>query len=564
MAMELFESPVLMSLNYQQRGYNPSHFSPSLKAFLSFHSSSSSTSTSAYGCCTRSGSSIIISRRLAVTASSSPSTASTIPQDPASPPHVLGNVVVVGAGPAGCLMAHYLIRRGFFVHLFERRLALPTCKMNADNKNEQLYVRGDTRSYTMLLTSRAMKALEGADIQLPHSLLGSLVGSCVHLSEGKMRKFDYSSDPDLQSYGVSRNAFVAYLQQTLFERDTDHLSTNFGWELKEIDDTNRLATFQRSANYIDDCLQQQHEMKVEFDLLVGADGVSSKVRAELLRLDAIQRAAGNATENLPLSLKFLQNPEFYKSFHIRPALAKTSPLYKDHNRVQSWPSLNMLLVGMADGSFWGGSKKADLLNASSASEVETLFKGNAPEVYDLLLKENPNFAEDFLKQPAISFGGAVLLSRFHHKNVLLIGDAAHSMFPSYGTGCNVALEDCLLFDQILQESKPVHGKFPLRPAAAEFTRRRLCDAHAIVEMNTNFMLFPRGFLGYLQMLFLTTLRKWFPAVIKPTSYQLLWSTVPFEKIRHQKHKEIFLFYTALLLTSTLVVLIALSILQVLH
>lgn len=32
-------------------------------------------------------------------------------------------------------------------------------------------------------------------------------------------------------------------------------------------------------------------------------------------------------------------------------------------------------------------------------------------------------------------------------------------FPSYGTGCNVALEDCLLLDQILEESIPgIHTK----------------------------------------------------------------------------------------------------------
>lgn len=42
--------------------------------------------------------------------------------------------------------------------------------------------------------------------------------------------------------------------------------------------------------------------------------------------------------------------------------------------VQSWPALNMLLVGMADGSFWGGSKNAGLLNASSPHELELIFK----------------------------------------------------------------------------------------------------------------------------------------------------------------------------------------------
>jgi 2-polyprenyl-6-methoxyphenol hydroxylase-like FAD-dependent oxidoreductase len=52
---------------------------------------------------------------------------------------------------------------------------------------------------------------------------------------------------------------------------------------------------------------------------------------------------------------------------------------------------------------------------------------HAPEVLELLLEENPNFAEDFVKQPPISTGSAIILSRFHHNNILLIGDAAHAM-----------------------------------------------------------------------------------------------------------------------------------------
>ncbi len=52
---------------------------------------------------------------------------------------------------------------------------------------------------------------------------------------------------------------------------------------------------------------------------------------------------------------------------------------------------------------------------------------HAPEVLELLLEENPNFAEDFVKQPPISTGSAIILSRFHHDNILLIGDAAHAM-----------------------------------------------------------------------------------------------------------------------------------------
>lgn len=48
-----------------------------------------------------------------------------------------------------------------------------------------MYVRGDSRSYTILLTSRAIKAFEGAGLKLPPDLLNQLVGSCSHLPNGK-------------------------------------------------------------------------------------------------------------------------------------------------------------------------------------------------------------------------------------------------------------------------------------------------------------------------------------------------------------------------------------------
>jgi hypothetical protein len=59
--------------------------------------------------------------------------------------------------------------------------------------------------------------------------------------------------------------------------------------------------------------------------------------------------------------------------------------------------------------------------------VEQKLRQHAPEELELLLEENPNFAEDFVKQSPISSGSAIILSRFHNDNILLIGEAAHAM-----------------------------------------------------------------------------------------------------------------------------------------
>lgn len=464
----------------------------------------------------------------------------------------IGNAVVVGAGPAGCLMTHYLLQRGFEVQVFERHAPI-----QETISTERLYAPGDSRSYPLVITSRAIKAIEGAGLQLPPSLLKPLVGSCSHLTSGKKVRFDYSNNPNIQSYAITRNALVSFFQRSLLQRNYQSLSAHFGWELSELSTDKTRAFFCRSKrNKKFDNAGEGEKLEVQFDLLIGADGISSKVRSELMRLDTLHN------QSAPMALDFVKHPASYKVFTINPQLARASPLFEDHDRTQSWPALNMLLVNVSDGSFWGGSQNEKLMKAQSPLEVERLFRDNAPDVFELLLKENLNFPEDFLKQPAISFGGAIMLSRFHDDNVVLIGDAAHAMFPSYGTGCNAALEDCLLFNNILAELTPSGGgKFPASIATAEFTKKRLADAHAIVEMNTNMMLFRKGFLGLLQARLLKTLQIWFPSLFGPTAHQLLWSDVPFSKIKQKRHLENALFYAILALFGSALILVSLLVLK---
>lgn len=70
-----------------------------------------------------------------------------------------------------------------------------------------------------------------------------------------------------------------------------------------------------------------------------------------------------------------------------------------------------------------------------------------------LNKKNPHFLEK-LKQANYSFGiyADVYMQRYHHDNILFIGDAAHGMSPQLGQGANMAFIDSYFLDKVLLDN----------------------------------------------------------------------------------------------------------------
>eukprot|EP00252_Welwitschia_mirabilis_P017928 TRINITY_DN39_c0_g1_i2.p1 TRINITY_DN39_c0_g1~~TRINITY_DN39_c0_g1_i2.p1 ORF type:complete len:540 (-),score=83.73 TRINITY_DN39_c0_g1_i2:171-1790(-) len=459
-------------------------------------------------------------------------------------------VVVVGAGPAGCVISLLLLQRGFHVQVFERRLMT----------QESSYKR-DIRSYPILLTARGLKAIETAGLKLDPSILKPQKGSCTHQPNGKVIKLDYYSGHGVQSFISSRSALVSYLQNSLLERAPSNSCLNFGWQLSSIDDTRNIAKFSRNQNLygsegkVND-MPKHDELEVEFDLLIGADGISSRTRSEILRLDQKCSSTQENCKKQPIIFDFIENPRMYKAFCISPSVAAGSGFVADADRAHALRSLNMMLINVADGSFWGGIFNHEILDATSPIEVEKTFREKVPDVLNLLLHENPNFIDEFWKQQKMKSSGALMLSQFHFKNIVLLGDAAHAMFPNLGTGCNSALEDCLIFNKIIGELRPADGReFPYHLAAEEFTKRRIKDAHSIVEMNMNFFLLPRNPLGIAQEKIFSSLHKWFPQIFGATAYQLLWTEAPYSKIKAKKLTENKIFFGILLVCSFFIIVI---------
>jgi kynurenine 3-monooxygenase len=90
------------------------------------------------------------------------------------------NVVIIGAGPAGLLLAHYLLRRGnYHIDIYERR---PDSRLTDVSGN---------RTFPLSLQERGRKAIR-AIVGLEEAIAAQSVfcqGTIIYRKKGKSRRF---------------------------------------------------------------------------------------------------------------------------------------------------------------------------------------------------------------------------------------------------------------------------------------------------------------------------------------------------------------------------------------
>jgi kynurenine 3-monooxygenase len=80
--------------------------------------------------------------------------------------------------------------------------------------------------------------------------------------------------------------------------------------------------------------------------------------------------------------------------------------------------------------------------------VERFVANNFPDV----ISQMPVFLKDFAANP-VGHMVTVKTDRWHFESdVLLLGDAAHAIIPFFGQGMNCGFEDCVYFNQVLEET----------------------------------------------------------------------------------------------------------------
>ena len=350
------------------------------------------------------------------------------------------NLIVVGAGLSGSLLAYSLKKRGFDVDLYEAR----------DDLRKD--VGGIHRSINLVLTSRGRYALRNLGLEdQVMKLTVPAQARAIHLQSGDDVIIQpYGKDDNECNYSVSRSELNKHLI-TVAEKAGVNIHFNC-----------RLVDSDLSKNEFNFITADGTRLTKTARVCFGADGAGSVTRKQLIKhlIDQpvpelelgmnVNKWGGNthvqiAIQRLGVSYKELTFP-----------LKKNGEKPLDTRYLHIWPRGNHFLMGLAnlDGSMTGtlylpdetSAEKTDL-NFNSINGVENVSKyiqEYYPDAVDIL----PNLQHEWANNPH-SFLATTRVSHWVGRNMCLLGDAAHAVVPFFGQGMNASLEDVSYLESLL-------------------------------------------------------------------------------------------------------------------
>jgi len=352
-------------------------------------------------------------------------------------------ISVVGAGLAGSLLSLLLARRGFAITLYDRR---------PDPRTAQSRVG---RSINLALAARGIRALERAGVmEAIRPLLIAMRGRMLHDRSGELELQPYGRTEQEVIYSVDRAA----LNCALLDEVTRHSRVDVKFEhmcLGADLGADTLSFHDLAAD-----LKYQKPLTPA----IATDGAGSVVRGSLAAANAI------CVREEPLD-------HDYKELTI-PAQDGRHAL--DPGALHIWPRGGFMLIALPN---IGGSFTATLfLPRTGTASFGAL--ATPVHIREFCMREfadaavlMPDLVHEFIHHPLGQLGTVHSAPWHIAGRVLLLGDAAHAIFPFHGQGMNAAFEDCLVFDDLLGEHEDMAHLFDA------FERQRRPNAEAIAQMS---------------------------------------------------------------------------------
>ena len=357
------------------------------------------------------------------------------------------NILIIGAGLCGSLLALRLAQRGYKVEVYESRPDLRTTDISAG------------KSINLALSDRGFKALKMVGVEeKAREICIPMYGRLMHDTNGNTFASNYSGRDGESINSISRGD----LNGILLTEAEKHKNVNIHFNSKciSIDIENTKARFENYNNKV--------EFSVDADVIFGTDGAGSVLR-----------------KSYYLEKKFLfsysQNylTHGYKELEIPADENGNHQISKDHLHI--WPRGEYMLIALPniDGSFtvtlFLGHEEGEynFKDLSSEEKIKEFFQKQFPDALALI----PNIAEEFANNPTGALG-TVKCSPWHYKNnTLIMGDAAHAVVPFYGQGMNASFEDVVVLDGVLDQNLS-----DWESVFKAYTKARKIDADAIGDL----------------------------------------------------------------------------------
>ncbi|MFI5150322.1 MAG: FAD-dependent oxidoreductase [Bacteroidia bacterium] len=353
-------------------------------------------------------------------------------------------VSIIGAGLVGSLLSIYLAKRGYKVHIYERRPDMRKKKISAG------------KSINLALSDRGWKGLQGVGIADEiREIAIPMYGRCIHPVAGNT-VFQAYGKKEQAIYSVSRGAINMKLMD-LAERQ-EGVRISFDERCTGLEQNSLSALFENNLT--------GEKTKAESDLCFGSDGAFSAARLSMQL----------GSDRFEYNQHYIEAG--YKELFIPAGPDGSFQLEK--NALHIWPRGSFMMIALPnfDGSFtvtmflpFEGEKSFAALK--TPEQVQQFFEQEFPDVLALM----PGLQHDFFENPTASLVTVKCWPWTFGNKLALIGDAAHAIVPFYGQGMNCGFEDCVVLDNLIDKHRE---NWPA--IFAEYQALRKPDGDAIADL----------------------------------------------------------------------------------
>ncbi|OJJ97479.1 hypothetical protein ASPACDRAFT_1904258 [Aspergillus aculeatus ATCC 16872] len=384
-------------------------------------------------------------------------------------------VVVVGAGPVGSLAALYAASRGYQVEVYDLR-PNPCLSTNSDPQPRA--------SVSLALSERGLHAIKTLNrAGLMETVLDCtipLYGRMIHGHSRTGKPWESSQAYDVLGrfiYSTDRQRLSQVLNREL--ASVPNISVFFNSKLMRVDFDKNRAYFERvpgpGFTQTEEPSASPHE--VRFDFMIGADGIHSKTRQQLMRYTRMSYQ--QVYEDL-LWCEFRMPATSTGHYRLSPQhLHLWSPRASEDG---SHRRLMFVAFPSSDGSFncslfAPSACFARLSQCPDDGSVPAFFDRHFPGISGTLIAP-ASLQAQFAAHPHVPLMD-IKCSHLHYgASVVIVGDAAHAVLPFYGQGLNAGLEDVRLLFETLDRHAGARA-----PAFAAYSAARLHDLHAIYDLS---------------------------------------------------------------------------------